>query len=436
MAQPYVVWLGQPSIPVNLEFAAKFELHGVPWTPDLKQGPCVILRRVGDQQQYSKDSWYRLHTSRKEGFQWSAADSAHEAGDFEFTLQIGDRMYPPPSSGCNRVSFTDASFVVGHQMGAPVMREGLVEDNQRLAALTNGPAPTAPPEPVTTPSAAAAVKSKGRMDAVVAVKAGGPLPLGALRYDDPPPPGLTCEAVFRAYHCAKGVSDDDSECLLAVIVGKLEDMVVQAVMECSRLSSDEAFAIVWYASDITMANPALDDRNAWKVANELLRMRSLPELDRLGLVPWLYWLLKGLTKLPPWAGKVYRGLSVPLLEISSSYSQTTVTWTAFTSTTTDRDGTMRKFGHSNTGGTFVQIEVTDARDISMFSPFAESERLLMPNSTFSVGHTLAYAQAVDFFELAGSNAEKVGLPQGTDMIILKQIDTPMLGKFLQPRTSS
>eukprot|EP00906_Rhabdomonas_costata_P021301 RCo030941 len=105
MAQPYVVWLGQPSIPVNLEFAAKFELHGVPWTPDLKQGPCVILRRVGDQQQYSKDSWYRLHTSRKEGFQWSAADSAHEAGDFEFTLQIGDRIYPSPSSGGNRVTF-------------------------------------------------------------------------------------------------------------------------------------------------------------------------------------------------------------------------------------------------------------------------------------------------------------------------------------------
>eukprot|EP00906_Rhabdomonas_costata_P005162 RCo007749 len=93
-----------------------------------------------------------------------------------------------------------------------------------------------------------------------------------------------------------------------------------------------------------------DRNNVWRVANELLRARKMDELQDLQLVPWLRFLLKGLLKLPVWQGKTYRGVSVPLVKISSSYvPQKEVTWTALSSTTVDPAGTMRKFGHGHEG---------------------------------------------------------------------------------------
>eukprot|EP00906_Rhabdomonas_costata_P005161 RCo007748 len=191
---------------------------------------------------------------------------------------------------------------------------------------------------------------KTRFDTEVGAKFDGPLVLGPLRYDDPMPPGITCECVFRAHHSLRGVPQNDAEALHAVIMDKLCDPAVEQVVATHELSEDEGFAIAWYALNLYMANPNQDRNNVWRVANELLRARKMDELQDLQLVPWLRFLLKGLLKLPVWQGKTYRGVSVPLVKISSSYvPQKEVTWTALSSTTVDPAGTMRKFGHGHEG---------------------------------------------------------------------------------------
>jgi len=227
------------------------------------------------------------------------------------------------------------------------------------------------------------------------------------------------------------VPPEDISDALGMLQRKSDEDEVQEVMKLQCLDTNESIAICFYPFDLSLLNPSLESLNAWRVANTLLRDRNMAELERLHLREWLYWLLKGLLKLPPWKGTAYRGLDTPLLEISKRYVQgKQVTWTAFTSTTTDKETTMRKFGSGTKGGTYVKIEVTDGRDISAFSPFAENERLLLPNATFTVVQALPYAQAIDFFKFVGAT---VNLPPNTDLIMLQQIETPKIGCFLQKK---
>ena len=87
------------------------------------------------------------------------------------------------------------------------------------------------------------------------------------------------------------------------------------------------------------------------MANEALRKRQTEELVQQGLIPWLYWLTKALTKLPAWKGTVYRGVRVALTSLSKNYVRgRNVTWVGFTSTTTDKDETMRRFAGGGAGG--------------------------------------------------------------------------------------
>eukprot|EP00906_Rhabdomonas_costata_P015589 RCo022392 len=328
-------------------------------------------------------------------------------------------------------SVTVGIYVIG-STSSPLASSGLPAADPSAPTASHRPDSTVP-EPKPAPLVITAGPGNGRFESSIAASTGGPLPLGPLRYDTPPPSGLTCEAVFRAYHAQKNVLEVDWECLATVIHNKLGEEAVQALMARCQLSQDEGFAIAWYASDLCMVDDSLEGANVWRVANELLRKRAMAEFRQLGLVPWGYWLLKGLQKLPVWAGKAYRGLSVPLLEISTSYvPKKDVTWTAFTSTTVDREGTMRKFATGGaSGGTFLQLELTEARDISAFSAFPEQERLLLPNATFAVVQALPYEQALEFFALAGVSVGD--FPAHTDMIMLRQVETPAVGKFLLPK---
>lgn len=137
-------------------------------------------------------------------------------------------------------------------------------------------------------------------------------------------------------------------------------------------------------------------------------------------------------------GAVYRGLRVALTSLSKNYVRgRNVTWVGFTSTTTDKDETMRRFAGGGAGGgsggaTFVQADVADARDVSVFSPVPEAERPMMINSTFHVVVVVAAADAPAFLtsavmamSLAGSAdsaraaGASVNLPGGADMIFLR-----------------
>eukprot|EP00906_Rhabdomonas_costata_P018319 RCo026755 len=285
-----------------------------------------------------------------------------------------------------------------------------------------------PPKPLATDTFALL---QTRLDTEVAAKVGGPHLLGALRYDDALPDGLTCESVFRSYHSLRGVPQDDMEALLVVVKDKLSDPVVKDLMAAHELSQDEGFAIAWFASDLSLANPAQAASNAWRVANELLGKCKMEELKELQLEPWLRFLLKGLMKLPVWQGKTYRGFRDSLETLSEIYVHgSTATWTTVSSTTVDQAGTMRR-RVGRCGGTIVQLEVTEARDISMFCCGGESEVVLLPNSTFTVEQALPHQHAVQLLELFAVSTDD--LPGNTDVIVLKQTETPALGKFLQPR---
>jgi len=59
-----------------------------------------------------------------------------------------------------------------------------------------------------------------------------------------------------------------------------------------------------------------------------------------------------------------------------------VVWVSFTSTTTDKDRTLKQFGK---GGTFFRIKTKYGRDIGPLSLYpSEKEILLLPNSFFEV----------------------------------------------------
>jgi hypothetical protein len=103
-----------------------------------------------------------------------------------------------------------------------------------------------------------------------------------------------------------------------------------------------------------------------------------------------------LDKLPAVAKAVFRGLDVPLLQLSHQYVPSNIVWlTSITSTTTDKAQTLLQFGTGASGrpGTLLQINAVDAKDISDFSKWkTENEYLIPPNSCHTVQVVLSSAQ--------------------------------------------
>jgi hypothetical protein len=79
-------------------------------------------------------------------------------------------------------------------------------------------------------------------------------------------------------------------------------------------------------------------------------------------------------------------LSELVCVVVSSYHVVQVCWNAVTSTTTDKDKTLRSFGTAaDDGATFVEIRANFAKDISALSMVpSENELVLSPNSLHKV----------------------------------------------------
>ena len=96
---------------------------------------------------------------------------------------------------------------------------------------------------------------------------------------------------------------------------------------------------------------------------------------------YLYFINSALKKLPDFCGIVWRGSTNAF--VAQKYQKgTVVTWSAFSSTSTN-EHTAKKFAGKD--GLLFRIEAVSAKDISLFSVFPEeSEVIFPPNSELFV----------------------------------------------------
>jgi len=148
------------------------------------------------------------------------------------------------------------------------------------------------------------------------------------------------------------------------------------------MTDDEAIAILYYIIDLS--GIVRDENNVFRLINSHLANRHLPDC----FLPYIYFLIQGLNKLPNYSGTVYRGIDISLLELSKQYSRDNlVLWVAFTSTTTDIN-VMKRF--TGDKGTWLAIDIEEGKEIQKFSMYpTESEVLILPNSKFIVKEVLS-----------------------------------------------
>jgi hypothetical protein len=142
------------------------------------------------------------------------------------------------------------------------------------------------------------------------------------------------------------------------------------------------------------------------------------EADAVGWSGYSFLLYNALLKLPSVALTVYRGLNVPLSQVSHLYRRGGFVWyRSPTSTTTDKNRTMTSFGEGAGGGagTFVELRVQNAKDIQPFSSVPDEQEFLIPQNTcFKVVQALS---ASDIGQLHAFS----DLPLNVDLVVLEEV---------------
>ena len=125
-----------------------------------------------------------------------------------------------------------------------------------------------------------------------------------------------------------------------------------------------------------------------------------------------------LMKLPSVSCTVYRGLDVPLSDLSDVYWRGGFVWLRSpTSTTMDKDKTMRLFGQGAGAGagTFMELRVKNAKEIEAFSAVPEEQERLIPHNTcFRV---LQVCSAADVRLLGAFGS----LPPRVDLVVVEEV---------------
>jgi hypothetical protein len=148
--------------------------------------------------------------------------------------------------------------------------------------------------------------------------------------------------------------------------------------------------------------------------NSTCRSRDATAVERWADFSCLF--CSALDKLPSKEITVYRGLNVPLSQVSHEYKASKVVWlVSVTSTTSDEKDTLQSFGTgaATRPGTLMKIHALFAKDIRAFSMFKkESEWLLAPNTCLSIERVLTSQ------ELA--SLKGLGVPENVDLILARQ----------------
>lgn len=183
-----------------------------------------------------------------------------------------------------------------------------------------------------------------------------------------------------------------------------------------RLSALEAQSVFIYTADAPAVTKCDFHGALFNIYNSTLRDGSPTNVGLWREYSFLFH--SALMKLPGQVCVVYRGLSVPLTDISHLYWEGGFVWLRSpTSTTTDKVKTMQTFGQGAGGafGTFMELRVKNAKNIEHFSAFpAECERVIPHNTCFKV---LVALSAAKVRMLQGFGA----LPPNVDLVIVEEV---------------
>jgi len=212
--------------------------------------------------------------------------------------------------------------------------------------------------------------------------------------------------------------------VLQAVISEAEQSVlspsVQTVIAARSLSALEAQSIFVYTASIGFSVCPV---HGAPFASYNAALRAAQPLSVSAWRDYSFLLYNALLKLPSVACTVYRGLSVPLSDMSHLYWKGGFVWLRSpTSTTTDKDKTMRQFGQGEAGvGTFMELRVKNAKEIEVFSAVpGEQERLIPQNTCFRVLQAFSAAD-VRLLEAFGK------LPPNVDLVVVEEVCAAAVG---------
>eukprot|EP00727_Mastigamoeba_balamuthi_P014704 m51a1_g986 putative laminin g sub domain 2 (876) ;mRNA; f:465018-468422 len=215
-----------------------------------------------------------------------------------------------------------------------------------------------------------------------------------LRFPKGYSPANSCEDELRANALALELVDIDV--MLRAIKDFIEDLKFADPPEMKILDANELFAIVTYTYDLGYARP---EENLYYKLNLDLRQRMKGKMEAWW--GYLYYLMKGLEKLPDVPETLYRGVPQDRAQVvEKEYAQgRRVRWTAFSSTTVDLGVAVRIF--AGPGGVVFRIQCTSGRNLASLSYIrGEGEILLSPNITFRVKRPVHSEDGILFIDLS------------------------------------
>jgi hypothetical protein len=210
-------------------------------------------------------------------------------------------------------------------------------------------------------------------------------------------PSSLLQCIARAMHAEPGQPNAHVSPALDAMVNYAVKFVsisssVKELMQQHQLTDMQAQALCLYTLDARQ-HGGLREHSVFYAYNAALRSGDARAVALWG--EYSFVLCSALEQLPSVAATVFRGLDLPLTQLSHMYSKGSTVWlNSVTSTTTDKVKTLAQFGSGASGrpGTLLQIIAVDAKDIRAFSPFPESELLLPPNSCHTVQSVLESAE--------------------------------------------
>jgi hypothetical protein len=151
-----------------------------------------------------------------------------------------------------------------------------------------------------------------------------------------------------------------------------------------KLDDNEMAAVVAYTHDTSSGKK---NGNLYFELNRMLRQRGATERTAL-VETWggfMFYMMKGLEKLPDFEGQCWRGYAHETKEaIVQQYTVgRPIQWGAFTSVTTNL-AAAKGFVPDARNGIIFMIHVTSGRDVTAYSFLQEGEILLSPNHRFRV----------------------------------------------------